>query len=48
MAVYHAGGIPKFAEIEEKTLSIDYEDVKKKINKKTVGVIIVHMAGTLS
>ncbi len=48
MAVYHAGGIPKFAEVEEKTLSIDYEDVKKKINKKTVGIIIVHMAGTLS
>ena len=48
MAVYHAGGIPRFAEIEKKTMSIDYEDVKKRINKNTVGVIIVHMAGTLS
>ncbi len=34
-----------FAEIEEKTLMIDIEDVKKKINKRTRAVVVIHYAG---
>lgn len=44
-AVVLAGGMPVFAEIEEETFGMDYEDVRKKINKKTKAVIIVHYAG---
>ena len=48
MAVYHSGAKPVFAEINKKNLSIDIEDIKKKINKNTAGVIIVHMGGYIS
>ena len=47
MAVINSGGVPIFAEIKKETLNIDLKDVKKS-NKKTKGVIIVHMAGTIS
>ena len=48
MAVYHSGAKPVFAEINKKNLSIDIEDVKKKVNKNTAGIIIVHMGGYIS
>ncbi len=48
MAVYHAGGRPVFAEINKRNLCIDFEDVKKKINSNTAGIIIVHMGGYIS
>lgn len=34
-----------FADITKDTLNIDPEDIKKKINKKTKGIIVVHYAG---
>lgn len=48
MAVILSGGKPVFAEIKKDTLNIDIDDVRKKINKRTKGVILVHMAGTIS
>lgn len=48
MSVYHAGGKIVFSEVNKKNLCIDLNDVKKKINSKTAGIIIVHMAGFIS
>ncbi len=48
MAVHLSGGTPIFAEIKKNDLCLDIEDIKKKVSKKTVGIIIVHMAGHIS
>lgn len=48
MAVHNAGAKPVFAEINEKTLCLDLEDVRKKVTKETAGVILVHMAGLVT
>ena len=48
MAVILSGGKPVFAEIEKNTLNLNFEDVRKKINSRTKGVVLVHMAGTIS
>jgi dTDP-4-amino-4,6-dideoxygalactose transaminase len=46
-AVLFADGKPVFADMNEATLGIDVEDVKKKVTSKTAGVIVVHIAGLL-
>ncbi len=46
-SVVRAGGIPVFCDIDPETGCIDLEDVKKKINKKTAGVIFVYMFGII-
>ncbi len=46
-AVLLAGGKPIFAEMDEGTLGIDVEDVKRRVNPKTAGVIVVHIAGLI-
>jgi len=43
--VLFAGGRPVFADIREDSLCIDPEDVKRKVSKKTAGIIVVHVAG---
>lgn len=48
MAIHTAGAKPVFAEIDEKTLCLDLEDVRKKLTKRTAGVILVHMAGLVT
>jgi perosamine synthetase len=40
-----AGAKPVFAEIEEKTLGLDVDDVEKKITKKTRAIIPMHYGG---
>jgi perosamine synthetase len=47
-AVLLAGGIPVFAEVEEETFGLDYEDVKNRINSKTAAIIIVHYGGCIA
>jgi perosamine synthetase len=44
-SVLFAGGRPVFADMREDTLCIDPTDVERKISSKTVGVIVVHIAG---
>jgi len=44
-AVIENGGIPKFVDIDEKTLCIDPEKISKAISKKTRLVLPVHFAG---
>jgi perosamine synthetase len=44
-SVLFTGGKPVFADIENKTFSLDEEDVKRKITRKTKAIIPVHYAG---
>ncbi|MDC0186974.1 DegT/DnrJ/EryC1/StrS family aminotransferase [Candidatus Nitrosopelagicus sp.] len=39
------GGIPIFVDIEPDTLCIDPKQIRKKISKKTVGILPVHFGG---
>lgn len=43
--ILHAGAVPVFADICEKSLCADPEDVRKKITPRTKAVIAVHFAG---
>ncbi|MEO0255176.1 MAG: DegT/DnrJ/EryC1/StrS family aminotransferase [candidate division WOR-3 bacterium] len=45
-AVWMVGAKPIFAEIKEDDFTIDPEDVRKKITKKTKAIILVHIFGT--
>ena len=44
-AVIENGGIPKFVDVDEKTLCIDPEKISKAISKKTKVILPVHFAG---
>jgi dTDP-4-amino-4,6-dideoxygalactose transaminase len=44
-SVVFAGGRPVFADMKEDTLCIDPHDVERRISSKTVGIIVVHIAG---
>jgi dTDP-4-amino-4,6-dideoxygalactose transaminase len=44
-AVIENGGIPRFVDVDEKTLCIDYEKISKVISKKTEIILPVHFAG---
>ena len=48
LAALHAGAKVIFADISSKDLSLDPEEIKKKMNEKTVGVIPVHIGGIIS
>lgn len=45
MAPLVYGGIPAFADIEEETFCLDFEDVKRKISSKTKAIIVVNLFG---
>ena len=44
-AIILNGGIPKFVDINPKTLCIDPEKIKVAISKKTIAILPVHFAG---
>jgi len=44
-SVIFAGGKPIFADIDRKTLCIDLNDVLERITNRTVGLMVVHIAG---
>lgn len=44
-AVLHQNAIPVFVDIDETSLCIDPEDIKRKITKKTKAIIPVHLFG---
>ncbi|MCL5948895.1 MAG: aminotransferase class I/II-fold pyridoxal phosphate-dependent enzyme, partial [Candidatus Bathyarchaeota archaeon] len=46
-SVLFAGGKPVFADMNDDSLGIDVEDVKRKVTSKTTGVIVVHIAGLI-
>lgn len=47
-AVLFEGGIPVFVDIDPKTLCVDVGKLEKKINKKTKGVMVVHLSGLIT
>lgn len=48
IAVVHAGAKVMFVDVDKNDLSIDPEDLKKKIKDDTVAVILVHIGGIVS
>ncbi len=44
-AIIYNGGIPTFADVDEKSLCIDYKSISKIISKKTAAIIPVHFGG---
>ena len=48
LAAIHAGAKVIFADISEKTLSMQAKEIEKKITKDTVGIILVHVGGIIS
>src|SRR3989338_97139 len=44
-AILACGAIPKFCDIEENTLNIDLQDVKKQMNSQVRAIIPVHYGG---
>ena len=48
LAAIHAGAKVIFADISEKTLSIQADEIENKITKNTVGIILVHIGGLIS
>lgn len=48
MAVHLSGGTACFAEISSQTLCLDLDDVKRRVNGRTAGIILVHMAGLIT
>lgn len=47
-SVIFATGKPVFADIDEKTLCLDPEDLKERITAKTKGVMVVHIGGLIT
>src|SRR5262245_18348326 len=47
-AVIHAGGRPRFADVERTTMALSVEAVAAAISSDTVAVIMVHIAGAVS
>jgi perosamine synthetase len=47
-AVIHAGGRPRFADVERATMGLTVETVAAVVSSATVAVIVVHIAGTVS
>lgn len=47
-AVVHAGGNPVFVDINPDTLALSLEQLEKRLTPRTVGVILVHVAGLVS
>src|ERR1041384_8548632 len=46
-AIQYAGGIPLLADMDPDTFCLDTEDALRRLNSKTAGVIVVHIAGLI-
>lgn len=44
-SVRYCGMKPVFVDVDPKTYNMDYKDLKRKINKKTKAIIVVHIFG---
>ncbi len=47
-AVVHAGGNPKFVDMDPETFSVRAEDVEKSLTCRTAGIIVVHIGGIVT
>ena len=46
-AVIFAGGTPVFCDIVPETLLIDFDEIVRRTNEKTAGLVLVHQAGLI-
>ena len=44
----HAGGCPRFADIDNETFSIDVDHAKSLVNEYTRGIVVVHIGGIIT
>lgn len=44
-AIIHAGGVPKFVDVDPNTMNMNVSNIKKEINPKTKVIIPVHLYG---
>jgi len=44
-AVIHSGAKPVFADVDRDTMTLDFDDVRRKITSRTKAIIPVHFAG---
>jgi perosamine synthetase len=47
-AVVHAGGLPRFADVDSCTLGLTPETVEGLLNERTAAVVVVHIGGVVS
>src|SRR5499426_4009447 len=47
-AVIHAGGRPRFADVERATMALSVETIAAAVSSETVAVILVHVGGLVS
>lgn len=47
-AVVHAGGRPVFVDMDPEDFALSLQDMERRLTPKTVGVILVHIAGLIS
>jgi perosamine synthetase len=47
-AVIHAGGRPRFADVEATAMGLSVESVAAAVSRDTIAVIVVHIAGAVS
>lgn len=48
LSVLHAGGCPRFADIDNETFSIDVDHAKSLVNEYTRGIVVVHIGGIIT
>ena len=46
-SIIFAGGKPVFADINQETLSIDFDDASNRITERTKGIMVVHLHGLI-
>jgi dTDP-4-amino-4,6-dideoxygalactose transaminase len=44
-AILHRGAVPRFADVDKRTMTLDPAQVSKQINRKTRAILPVHFAG---
>ena len=47
-AVIHAGGRPRFVDVDARTFAIGLQEIQRRITEDTAGVIVVHIAGIVT
>ncbi len=47
-AVVHAGGVPRFVDVERQTMALSTSTVRPALNERTAAVILVHVGGLVT
>jgi len=47
-AVLHAGGVPRFADVDARTLALSVQSIEMALTPQAAGVVIVHIGGMIT